>query len=249
MQYLRQRYYDTSVGRFASVDPFSGLVELPVSRHRYLYGNANPVSYIDPSGEFSLSNLGATSAIIGILSSQLNFAQFFVSGAISDAASRVEWNGWLSKVSVDTNWGLGLSVGAAWKIESSTYKGQKLELPWGFALIGSEFSYDFSRGAVNALSAIPDISLHGTFVVETPSVFGLKWWTLAGGYSEIAAGASAAYAVSYTPVSAFTLGFGVGNSNGAGYGFSNNLASLSLSLFSGFSVPWGNTVLKRPEPA
>ena len=27
MQYLRQRYYDTSAGRFASVDPFSGLVE------------------------------------------------------------------------------------------------------------------------------------------------------------------------------------------------------------------------------
>ncbi|EHJ09603.1 RHS repeat-associated core domain-containing protein [Crocosphaera watsonii] len=65
MQYLRQRYYDTSVGRFASVDPFSGLIELPMSRHRYLYGNANPITYTDPSGEFSVAEL----SLQGVLSS------------------------------------------------------------------------------------------------------------------------------------------------------------------------------------
>lgn len=37
MQYLRQRYYNPELGRFTSVDPFEGLIELPVSRHRYLY--------------------------------------------------------------------------------------------------------------------------------------------------------------------------------------------------------------------
>ncbi|MFP4219698.1 MAG: RHS repeat-associated core domain-containing protein [Phormidium sp.] len=53
LQYLRSRYYEPETGRFLSPDPFEGVVESPVSRHRYLYGNANPVVFEDPSGEVS----------------------------------------------------------------------------------------------------------------------------------------------------------------------------------------------------
>jgi RHS repeat-associated protein len=53
LQYLRARYYEPETGRFLSTDPFEGMVERPVSRHRYLYGNANPVVFEDPSGEVS----------------------------------------------------------------------------------------------------------------------------------------------------------------------------------------------------
>ena len=53
LQYLRARYYEPETGRFLSPDPFEGVVESPVSRHRYLYGNANPVVFEDPSGEVS----------------------------------------------------------------------------------------------------------------------------------------------------------------------------------------------------
>jgi RHS repeat-associated protein len=49
--YLRARWYDQSTGRFASVDPYAGDPQAPVSLHRYLYGNASPVSFWDPSGE------------------------------------------------------------------------------------------------------------------------------------------------------------------------------------------------------
>jgi RHS repeat-associated protein len=62
LQYLRARYYEPSTGRFLGVDPFEGDVNNPVSRHRYLYGNANPVSYSDPSGKFSINE--ATAAIL-----------------------------------------------------------------------------------------------------------------------------------------------------------------------------------------
>ena len=48
--YLRARYMDTTTGRFISMDSYLGSVDDPVSLHKYLYANANPVNYIDPSG-------------------------------------------------------------------------------------------------------------------------------------------------------------------------------------------------------
>jgi len=36
-----------------SHDPHPGNLYEPVTLHRYLYANANPVMYTDPSGEFS----------------------------------------------------------------------------------------------------------------------------------------------------------------------------------------------------
>ncbi len=41
---------DTTTGRFTSMDSYLGSVDDPVSLHKYLYANANPVNYIDPSG-------------------------------------------------------------------------------------------------------------------------------------------------------------------------------------------------------
>jgi RHS repeat-associated protein len=68
LQYLRARYYDPSNGRFLSTDAFEGVLESPVSRHRYLYGNANPVTYLDPSGNISSTlELGAAFSISTIL--------------------------------------------------------------------------------------------------------------------------------------------------------------------------------------
>jgi RHS repeat-associated protein len=48
--YLRARYYDGQRGRFFSTDPEDGNIFDPMSLHRYLYANANPVTFADPSG-------------------------------------------------------------------------------------------------------------------------------------------------------------------------------------------------------
>ncbi len=65
---MRQRYYDQASGRFTTVDPFEGWQEKPISRHRYIYGNANPVMYSDPSGKFStIAETSATFAILNAL--------------------------------------------------------------------------------------------------------------------------------------------------------------------------------------
>jgi RHS repeat-associated protein len=52
--YLRQRFYDTSSGRFGRMDTYEGLVEEPLSFHKYIYANINPVVFRDPSGFISI---------------------------------------------------------------------------------------------------------------------------------------------------------------------------------------------------
>lgn len=54
---MRARYYNQSIGRLSTVDPFEGSIYDPPSLHRYLYANADPVNYFDPSGESGLTNL------------------------------------------------------------------------------------------------------------------------------------------------------------------------------------------------
>ena len=68
LYYNRARWYDAKIGRFASVDPFIGHQHIPVSLHKYLYGNASPLSFYDPSGRFSLATVMATSLIVQTLS-------------------------------------------------------------------------------------------------------------------------------------------------------------------------------------
>ena len=54
LYYLRARYMDTSTGRVISQDTYQGTINDPVSLHKYLYANANPVMYSDPSGYASI---------------------------------------------------------------------------------------------------------------------------------------------------------------------------------------------------
>jgi len=41
--YLRARYYDPSIGRFISADPYLGRMAEPVTQNRYLYVHNNPL--------------------------------------------------------------------------------------------------------------------------------------------------------------------------------------------------------------
>ncbi|NEO88692.1 MAG: RHS repeat-associated core domain-containing protein, partial [Spirulina sp. SIO3F2] len=48
--YLRQRYYDPTIGRFTRKDTYEGRLAEPITLNKFVYGNSNPVSYVDPSG-------------------------------------------------------------------------------------------------------------------------------------------------------------------------------------------------------
>ncbi len=57
LYYLRARYMDTSTGRFISQDSYQGDNNDPITLHKYLYANSNPVMYSDPSGYMALAIL------------------------------------------------------------------------------------------------------------------------------------------------------------------------------------------------
>ena len=50
------------------MDSYSGSIDDPVSLHKYLYANANPVSNSDPSGYSTLADMNTSMGIQGILS-------------------------------------------------------------------------------------------------------------------------------------------------------------------------------------
>jgi len=57
LYYLRARYLDPNSCRFWTMDSFEGAQTDPLSLHKYLYAEDDPVNGIDPSGYFTLSEL------------------------------------------------------------------------------------------------------------------------------------------------------------------------------------------------
>ncbi len=53
--HLRARDYDPRIGRFVSMDEHPGTPRIPLTLNKYLYGNADPVNNIDPSGNMFIS--------------------------------------------------------------------------------------------------------------------------------------------------------------------------------------------------
>ncbi len=66
--YLRARYMDPTIGRFVNMDGYWGSSYDPASLHKYLYANANPLTYHDPSGYISIAQLAVGVAISSTLS-------------------------------------------------------------------------------------------------------------------------------------------------------------------------------------
>ncbi|WP_158612348.1 RHS repeat-associated core domain-containing protein, partial [Fretibacterium sp. OH1220_COT-178] len=72
---LRARYMDPRTGTFLSLDPHQGNRHDPQSLHKYMYAHANPATNTDPTGLWSLGEMGGAMAGQSILagSSGLNF--------------------------------------------------------------------------------------------------------------------------------------------------------------------------------
>jgi RHS repeat-associated protein len=88
--YLRARYYNQAIGRFNTTDPLDGRINSPLSLHRYLYADADPVNKIDPSGRepISLATVGIVLGIIGLVSLGIGGAAAFQSFARAKAEGR-----------------------------------------------------------------------------------------------------------------------------------------------------------------
>jgi len=65
--YLRARYYNQNTGRFTQMDTWMGNNQDPVTLHKYLYANADPVTYTDPTGNFSMGSVMSSIGTMGNL--------------------------------------------------------------------------------------------------------------------------------------------------------------------------------------
>jgi len=62
---------DPATGTFNSMDTYAGILSDPMSLHKYLFANSNPVMYSDPSGhETTLLECVEVCAIIGMLAGE-----------------------------------------------------------------------------------------------------------------------------------------------------------------------------------
>jgi RHS repeat-associated protein len=64
---LRARLYSPGNGRFLTQDSFAGFSQDPQSLHKYAYTHNNPVNSIDPSGHFSMAEVGTSLRVMGHL--------------------------------------------------------------------------------------------------------------------------------------------------------------------------------------
>ena len=50
------------------MDTWMGRSGDPITLNKYLYANADPVTYVDPTGNFGLASIGASLNVRGVLS-------------------------------------------------------------------------------------------------------------------------------------------------------------------------------------
>lgn len=85
--YLRARYMDAKAGRFVSMDTWQGVDTEPVTLHKYLYANASPASYVDPSGHMGMASVSVSMNINMTLSTMRLAQMTALTGALFGTAA------------------------------------------------------------------------------------------------------------------------------------------------------------------
>ena len=67
-QFLRDRYYDQTIGRFSSFDNFQGSLDDPSHLHKYVFGGNDPENQDDPTGQDfgAIGGIGNTLGGVGV---------------------------------------------------------------------------------------------------------------------------------------------------------------------------------------
>ncbi len=150
LTYLRARYLDRHTGQFISSDPFLGSPEQPISLHRYLYANGNPVNLTDPSGLETLTN---------VLTSILIFATLLAlyQGLAATAAPSgldIEWKGPTVGISVSVKNPFSLGIGFT-QLESQGFEGHYTKALHLILTVGAATPNPFEKK-----SKVPTPTLH-----------------------------------------------------------------------------------------
>ncbi|WP_020480084.1 RHS repeat-associated core domain-containing protein [Synechococcus sp. PCC 7336] len=233
LQYLRARYYDPSIGRFISTDPFPGFIQVPQSRHKYLYANNNPVNITDPSGLIALiEQTSASQTVLGIITNIYASAigLVVVQVGISSALPReIEWNGPLSSLDLTS---ILLTRGTLFEGTSST----------GGAFLGRFGTSEvFSNNWVQIAfgiplfpsSPVPDFIQFGSARLLSPTLIGAQAGALTGGalFGSARSGIAS--------LGTLVLGFGIGDFAVTFDQSFSRASNVSFNSQVGFSLPLG----------
>ncbi len=88
LYYLRARYMDPATGSFTTMDTYGGSLSDPMSLHKYLFANSNPVMYCDPSGHYTLSQQETAIAIQAIIGEAMSGIFYIADWLLTDPESQ-----------------------------------------------------------------------------------------------------------------------------------------------------------------
>ena len=108
LYYLRARYMDPATGTFTTMDTYGGRMSDPMSLHKYLFANSNPVMYSDPSGHYTLEDSMKTIVIQSILQSACDGITYIVQNLAKGDNRDKGWDFWTNVVDA---FGMGLVKG------------------------------------------------------------------------------------------------------------------------------------------
>jgi len=165
--YLRQRFYNTSTGRFTRRDTYEGSLTNPASLHKYMYANANPAINIDPSGLVTVSDLTSSMVIQNALASLafsvptrgLELARNVSEGANLGNETLKALGGVATDVGVGTLVGLGTGAVAAKLLQNAP-------AVVNLRMTGESIAGFVSRRASNSLWNIGGIRARGEAVEQ-----------------------------------------------------------------------------------
>lgn len=84
--YLRARYYDQNIGRFTQMDSWKGSNYRPLSLNKYIYGEADSVNNIDPSGKSIVSVLSPINVLLTLNTVSIGKAALYSTAIIGATA-------------------------------------------------------------------------------------------------------------------------------------------------------------------
>jgi RHS repeat-associated protein len=178
--YLRARWMDPTVGRFASVDAYNGDPCAPISLHRYLYGNQSPISTSDPSGNISLTDITIAFVMVGTLYNLAHQQFLMTSHYVSERNNfaPILWEGTFES----GTWGPN-SFGPEGGVILAHLGTNKRD--------GTQFKVDCTIYLAGLTFSAPPLSaLAGELDVTTPGIFGYSPWALSGPVTFLSATAS-----------------------------------------------------------
>ena len=129
LSYLNARYYDPTIGRFLSQDPWFGNLTSPQSLNKYSYAENNPLTYTDPTGLLRQDtyNSGVDKFSGAINSTLWALGSFSLAGPYSPGV-------WINGIGAAYDFGMGVAetVSATWDAEpvsiESTFVETKSEM-------------------------------------------------------------------------------------------------------------------------